>query len=32
VALPDAGGHTISELEERFSITQSAVYRGLARH
>jgi len=31
VALHAAGGHTISELEELFSITRSTVYRALAR-
>ena len=31
VALHGAGGHTISELEELFSITRSTVYRALAR-
>ena len=31
VALPAAGGHTISELKELFSITRSTVYRALAR-
>ncbi|HTF54011.1 MAG TPA: recombinase family protein [Pseudonocardia sp.] len=31
VTLHAAGGHTISELEELFSITRSTVYRALAR-
>ncbi|MGH3534622.1 MAG: recombinase family protein [Pseudonocardiaceae bacterium] len=31
VALHDAGQHTISELEELFSVTRSTVYRALAR-
>lgn len=31
VALHAAGGHTIGELEELFSITRSTVYRALAR-
>ncbi len=31
VAQHAAGGHTISELEELFSITRSTVYRALAR-
>lgn len=31
VALHGAGGHTIGELEELFSITRSTVYRALAR-
>jgi DNA invertase Pin-like site-specific DNA recombinase len=31
VALHGAGEHTISELEELFSITRSTVYRALAR-
>jgi DNA invertase Pin-like site-specific DNA recombinase len=31
VALHAAGGHTISELEELFSITRSTVYRALTR-
>jgi DNA invertase Pin-like site-specific DNA recombinase len=31
VALHAAGGHTLSELEELFSITRSTVYRALAR-
>lgn len=31
VALHAAGGHTISELEDLFSITRSTVYRALAR-
>jgi DNA-binding MarR family transcriptional regulator len=30
VALHSAGEHTISELEELFSITRSTVYRALA--
>ncbi len=30
-ALHDAGGHTIGELEELFSVTRSTVYRALAR-
>ena len=31
VALHSAGEHTISELEELFSVTRSTVYRALAR-
>jgi len=31
VALHAAGGHTIGELEELFSVTRSTVYRALAR-
>jgi DNA invertase Pin-like site-specific DNA recombinase len=31
VSLHAAGGHTISELEELFSITRSTVYRAIAR-
>ena len=31
VALHQAGEHTISELEELFSITRSTVYRTMAR-
>ena len=31
VALHAAGEHTISELEELFSVTRSTVYRALAR-
>ncbi len=31
VALHATGGHTISELEELFSITRSTVYRAIAR-
>jgi DNA invertase Pin-like site-specific DNA recombinase len=31
VALHQAGEHTISELEELFSITRSTVYRAIAR-
>ncbi|MGB8962416.1 MAG: recombinase family protein [Pseudonocardiaceae bacterium] len=31
VALHAAGGHTISELDELFSITRSTVYRAVAR-
>jgi DNA invertase Pin-like site-specific DNA recombinase len=31
VALHGAGGHTIGELEELFSVTRSTVYRALAR-
>ncbi len=31
VALHAAGGHTISELDELFSVTRSTVYRALAR-
>jgi DNA invertase Pin-like site-specific DNA recombinase len=31
VALHTAGQHTISELEELFSVTRSTVYRAIAR-
>jgi hypothetical protein len=31
VELRAAGGHTISELEELFSITRLTVYRAIAR-
>jgi len=31
VALHQAGGHTIGELEELFSVTRSTVYRAIAR-